>query len=144
MTAYRIERITLIALALFGAISAIGGGIAILVGSIEFPLEWLTGTPFRSYTIPGLVLTFIVGGSHLLAGVALIRRDDWGVPAAAMTGLIMIVWIIVEIALVGSEPGIMRQLQTICMIIGLFELGLAALLWKAPKHTTDASKQEVA
>ena len=50
------------------ALSAIGGGIALLLGTYkdgvlieaggrgQFPLEWLQQTPFSNYTIPALIL----------------------------------------------------------------------------------------
>ena len=53
----------------FNAISAIGGGIAMLVGADKFPVEWLRNTPFSDYTIPAFVLAIVVGGSSLIAAV---------------------------------------------------------------------------
>ena len=49
----------------FIALTAIGGGIVILTGVDQFPLEWLEGTPFPDYTIPALLLSVVVGGSGL-------------------------------------------------------------------------------
>ena len=63
------------------ALSAIGGGIALLLGTYkdgvlieaggrgQFPLEWLQQTPFSNYTIPALILAIGVGGSSLIAAV---------------------------------------------------------------------------
>jgi hypothetical protein len=39
----------------FIALSAIGGGIAMLVGADKSPVEWLRNTPFSDYTIPALL-----------------------------------------------------------------------------------------
>jgi len=48
----------------FVAFTAIGGGVTLATGMDKFPAEWLTGTPFRSYLIPGLILAVVVGGSR--------------------------------------------------------------------------------
>src|SRR3954453_11324982 len=47
---------------LFLGVTEVAGGLAILAGAISFPSEWLRGSPFSTYTAPGLVL--------LLVGVA--------------------------------------------------------------------------
>jgi hypothetical protein len=56
-------RITIGLLTGFIALTAIGGGIALLIGieGERFPLEWLQGTPFTDYTIPALLLALVVG-----------------------------------------------------------------------------------
>ncbi len=46
----------------FIALTAIGGGVAILVGLDKFPLEWLHITPFKNYTIPAFILVIGRGG----------------------------------------------------------------------------------
>ena len=51
------------------ALSAIGGGIAMLLGADKFPVEWLRNTPFNDYTVPALMLAIVVGGSSLIAAV---------------------------------------------------------------------------
>ena len=46
------------------AIGASGGGIALLAdisgGVIHMPLQVLTGTPFRSFLVPGLTLLLLL------------------------------------------------------------------------------------
>ena len=76
---HKLIRIVIGVPAAFNALSAIGGGIALLAGTYKdgvlieaggqarFPLEWLQGTPFSDYTIPALILTIGVGGSSLIA-----------------------------------------------------------------------------
>jgi hypothetical protein len=50
----------------FVALTALGGGIALATGleADRFPLDWLRGTPFRNYVIPGLILAGVVGGAR--------------------------------------------------------------------------------
>lgn len=106
----RIQQRALIMVALLAAGSALSGGIAVLLGAIELPLEWLEESVFSDYTVPAVVLAVIVGGSQLIAAAALIRREARGLEAAFAAGVIMIGWIIAEILIVGSEPGLMATL----------------------------------
>lgn len=61
--------VVLLTLDAFVALTALGGGVALVAGLEEgrFPLEWLRGTPFTSYTLPGLLLAALVGGSAAVA-----------------------------------------------------------------------------
>lgn len=49
----------------FGALNAAYGGYYGLSGAKGVPLEWLSGSPFRDYFIPSLILLVVVGGSFL-------------------------------------------------------------------------------
>ncbi len=59
-------RITLVVIELFVGLWAVIGGVGLVTGAIPFlqmPIEYLQGTPFSDYTIPGLLLLLVVGGS---------------------------------------------------------------------------------
>jgi len=130
------EHRALLSLALFSAGSALGGGIAMLVGGIEFPLEWLDGSMFANYTVPAIVLAANVGGSQMIAAAAMIRREPWRLETVVVAGVIMMGWIVVEIAIVGSESGLMRTLQIIYFVLGLAEAVLAG--FGLPRRATAA------
>ena len=69
----RALRVVLFIVDLFVALTAIGGGIALFTGlesDERIPPEWLDGTPFKSYVIPGLILAVVVGGSAAIATFA--------------------------------------------------------------------------
>jgi hypothetical protein len=114
--------------AAFNALSAIGGGIALLLGTYkdgvlieaggnaQFPLEWLQHTPFSDYSIPALILTIGVGGSSLIAAALLFTGRDEGILASVVAGLIMAGFIVGEVVMLK---------QGISLIEGLyFGLGL--------------------
>jgi hypothetical protein len=96
---HKLERIAIAVLAAFIALSAIGGGIALLLGTYQhgvlveagtgaqFPIEWLRNTPFSDYTIPALVLAIVVGGSSLIAAVTVFTGREAGVLASMAAGL---------------------------------------------------------
>jgi len=111
----------LLALLLFNGIGAIAGGIAVMRDAMPFPEVWLEGTPFHSYLLPGLILFLAVGGSHLAAAYAILRRHPLAKKAAVLAGIILTSWMIGELALIGFKAPI--QVWFVC--VGLLEFGLS-------------------
>lgn len=70
-------------------------------GAPDVPVEWLQGTPFRSYFLPSVVLFTVVGGSLLLAAVAMMA--NWTRARAVTFGALAILftWLAVQVALIG-------------------------------------------
>jgi len=127
-------RIALGVIEAFIGLGAIGGGIALLIGAFAqwLPIAWLAGTPFSDYTIPGLVLTFVVGGGMLLAAATQFIQREWSVLLQAAMGLILIGWEIVEVAIIDQYeqavvPSTVVQ-QVLFSVLGLAIFGLAAYL----------------
>ncbi|MFT4210618.1 MAG: hypothetical protein QM626_01995 [Microbacterium sp.] len=84
----------------FNLVSASVGMVGLtLGGGMGIPADWLDGSIFDSYLWPGVILGVVVGGTQALALIAQYRRFDlaWGLHAAA--GLVMMIWIFVEIAI---------------------------------------------
>ncbi len=120
------------------ALSAIGGGILLLVGTYQngvlieaggqgrFPLEWLANTPFSDYTIPALVLAIGVGGSAVIGIITLFTGRRVGILASGAAGLILVGFISVEVILL--KQGVS---WTECLYgwFGLMIAGLAVYLW---------------
>ena len=123
----------------FNALSAIGGGRALLLGTYQdgvlieaggrgqFPLEWLHNTPFSDYTIPALILAIGVGGSSLLATVTVFTGRKIGVLASIVAGLIMAGYIVVEVVML--RQGI-SWIEGLYFGLGLAISGLATSLWR--------------
>ena len=59
---------------IFNAVSAIGGGITLVTGTLPVPKDLLRHTPFESYVIPGLCLGVVIGGSAIVGAVALLSH----------------------------------------------------------------------
>jgi len=92
---------SLVALTLFGALSAIVGavlGVASNGGGV--PLEHLANSPFSSYVVPGLILGVVVGGTQLAAAVALLARHRLALLLSAVAGFGMLIWIFAELAII--------------------------------------------
>lgn len=125
----RIFSSALVVLLIFGAVSAFGGAVlAIVFNGAGVPLEHLAGTPFSTFFIPGLILGGILGGTQLVAALALLRRRHWALLMAAIAGFGMLIWIFIELAIVGYS-----WLQSVYFGLGVLELALVlALLGIAP------------
>jgi hypothetical protein len=122
-------RTILILLNAFLALTAAAGGIALLTGWISPGIELLQGSPFTSYTIPGLALLLLVGGSAFVATVLMLLRHPYGVPASAVAGVMIIGFELVEVMVIGSPAGLARNLQLFYASLGLLIAVVAAGMW---------------
>ena len=64
----------------------------------QFLARWLEGTPFLDFTLPGVILGLVVGGSALLATVASLRTARAWALASVFAG-VMMWWIIGEMVI---------------------------------------------
>jgi hypothetical protein len=85
----------------FGALNAFAGGYYGLSGAKDVPTAWLAGSPFSSYFIPSLLLFVVVGGSLLAGAVAVFARWRSARRYAFVAGVILLVWIAVQLAIIG-------------------------------------------
>jgi hypothetical protein len=111
----------LLVLFLLNGIGAIAGGIGVMRDAMPFPDVWLQDTRFHSYFLPGLILFLAVGGSHLAAAYAILRRHLLAKRAALFAGLVLTGWMIGEIVLIGFRAPI----QVWFLGMGLLEFGLS-------------------
>lgn len=125
-------RVGLYVLGWFNLISALVGMVGLTVGGgLGIPLEWLEGSIFTSYFWPGVILGVVVGGIQAVALAAQYGgyRVAWGLHSAA--GLIMMIWIFVEIAIML----VWSPLHGIYFAAGLIQTVLAVLAlgaWPRP------------
>lgn len=126
----KLRQTGLILLTGFIALTAIGGGIALLTGleSNRFPLEWLRGTPFPDYTIPALILAIAVGGSALVACLMLIMRHRMSLPVSVASGVIMMGYIVVEYLILQQEPPGPARIEVFYFGLGAVIVALAGTL----------------
>lgn len=99
------------------AFNAIGGGWYGLSGAPAVPTGRLAGTPFSNYFIPSLILLLVVGGSALYAGLCVIRRSPRARIASAASGLILLVWIGVQLALIGYLSWLQPAMAALALLI---------------------------
>ncbi|MDI6697132.1 MAG: hypothetical protein QME21_18960 [Anaerolineales bacterium] len=122
-------RILLGILTAFLGLTAIAGGVGLLTGVAAPPVEVLAGSPFNDYTLPGLALLFLVGGSGLTAAYLTARRWRYAPLACAAAGAIIVIYEVIEILIIGSPPGIARNLQIFYFTLGVLIL-LLSFSWQ--------------
>ena len=103
--------VALIVLTIFLALTALAGGIQLLEGTYAPSVDMLSGSLFKDYTIPGLALGLIVGGSAIFAAVLLIRKSKYSILFATTAGVIIMFFEFVEVLAIGSPVGVARTLQ---------------------------------
>src|SRR6476619_4862054 len=93
----RAARWALVAVEVFVAVGAVYGGIGLIAGNaIHISDDWLVGTPFDSWVLPGIFLLLIVAAPMTIAAVAELRRRQWSYTASVFAGVAQIGWIIAE------------------------------------------------
>lgn len=112
-------RILLTILAGLLGLSAIPGGVALLINFQAPPVEQLKGSPFSDFTIPGLALLLLVGGTAVLAAVLLVRHSRFALTSSAFSGVVVMIFEFVEVLVIGSPPGPARVMQ-----VGYFAIGV--------------------
>lgn len=109
----------------FVAITALISGVIIILqpdGSMmQMSTDLLKTSPFKTFLIPGIVLTVFVGGSSAVALVLNIlknkRRYEWAIAAGVMT----CGWVIVQMILIN----IFFWLQFVYLGIGILMILIA-------------------
>src|SRR5579859_5423041 len=137
MMKHKFVRITLVVIELFVGLGAIMGGVGLITGAIPFiqmPLAYLQGTPFSDYTVPGLFLLFVIGGSFLFAAATIFTRHELGVLVSGLAGLLLLGFEAVEAPIIDrfevARPFAVPQ-QILMAVFGLACFGLATYLWNA-------------
>lgn len=99
------KRGLLIAAELFVGIGALFGGIGLIADAEGLGMrdDWLAGSAFADYRIPGLFLFVVIGGGMLLAAALTIARSSLTSFAATVMGLVLLLWLLIETAILGFQ-----------------------------------------
>jgi hypothetical protein len=100
-------------------LNALGGMAYALGGAEAVPADWLRGSPFRSYRLPGLYLGTVVGGSCLAAAVAAVRDAPWAREAALVSAAAMVSWIGAQVAIIGYRSPLQPAVASAGAAVGL-------------------------
>jgi|SRR5579859_4626686 len=124
-------RIGVVAADVFEAASAIVGAVGLVVGFMDIPVSVLSGTPFADFTVPALLLGFVVGGSAVAAAlITALQLRPYDALASAAAGCITVGWLTIEVAMIGLGS----WAQVVWWLVGLVMIILAGMLWQAEMH----------
>lgn len=105
---------------LFQGLSGLAGGFGLILdptgSNLSIPVEWLDGSPFDSYFIPGLILFFGLGVFPTYVAYGIWSSRAWAWLSALLVGFMLIIWIAVEILVIGYQP--VPPLQLIYGLLG--------------------------
>jgi hypothetical protein len=120
----------LVVLEVLLSLGALGGGFVLILAPrgeiMPLPLSALAGSPFDTYLGPGLILFSVLGLGPLIAARLAWLRHPFAPIAAFIVGVALLIWVAVEIAIIGysSEP----PLQAIYLTLGA-AITLGAIGW---------------
>jgi hypothetical protein len=116
----------------FIGVTAVAGGFRLVSnpsGTLDAPIAWLSNSPFNNYFIPGLVLLIVIGFGNVLAGMVTVLRKRYAGSIAAVLGVFLILYMMIEVWFVGLR----NFLQPLYFILGVIELILGLKLVKLVK-----------
>jgi glucan phosphoethanolaminetransferase (alkaline phosphatase superfamily) len=107
-------------------LSGAAGGLLLIIDPsgnlINMPLRWLSGSPFANYLMPGLFLFAMLGLFPLIVFFGLLIRHKHSWLASLFIGSTLILWIFIEIIIIGFQ--IQPPLQIIYGSLGILIIAL--------------------
>ena len=109
------------------SLSGLLGGVSLIIdpsgNMIDLPVSWLAGSMFQNYLIPGIILLVVLGVFPMITLIGLINGTKRSLIYARLVGYALVIWIAVEIFIIGYKPE--PPLQMIYGIVGIIILLLA-------------------
>jgi hypothetical protein len=115
----------------FAALNAFGGGYYGMAGAEGVPLEWLEGSLFHNYFIPGLILFVVVGGAFLFASVGVFARFRFARKISFLAVVVVFGWLAVQLSIIGYVSW-MQPVTALTAVVILI------LTWFLPKSVKKA------
>jgi len=101
----KLSKRTFIVLQVFNGLSALAGGYGLMGDpsgkSLQMDASMLSGSPFESFLIPGIVLFLVNGIGNTTGAILSLTRYKYAARVAALFGLILMIWIISQVAWMG-------------------------------------------
>jgi hypothetical protein len=139
-----ITRILAIVFLYFVGTSALIGGWGLLSDpsgeAVGLSLNLLENTPFRDFYFPALILLLVNGLGSLIIGSLAIMKAKYFQLLIVMQGLLLIGWIMIQMAMIGA----IYWLQFLYGGIGLLIMVSGILLYEWHHHNGVVRKKELA
>jgi hypothetical protein len=102
----------------------LAGGLELVTGwPRRQPLEWLEGTPFKSFVAPGLLLGGLLGGGNTWACYESTRHTRRWPVAAVIAGSLTTGWICTEAKML-NQPDAPTPIEVLYGSLGVILAGL--------------------
>jgi hypothetical protein len=115
-------------LEVFLGLGAMAGGAMLILGPdghlLGMPTTMLSGTPFRDYLVPGIILFTAVGLAPMVIAAITLRRHPIAPLAAVAVGLTLIGWITVEMVMLNG-PGSLAWAFYLVLGCAIVAVGIA-------------------
>jgi hypothetical protein len=109
---------------LIGVSALVSGVLMMIVPDghlMSMPLSMLEGSPFKDFFFPGLILLSVNGLGNIFSGILSLKRHRLAGYAGIVFGLALIIWIFVQVSMIGGG----HWLQYLYFCLGMLELLLA-------------------
>ena len=119
-------------------VAAVGAGQAFVRdpsgGALGMTKEWLDGSPFPDFRIPGLFLAIVIGGANLASAAALLKRHRLASWLSLATGVLLVAWVAIQTAIIGFR----HWSQAIWWVTFSLVTVLAGLLFRGERREEEA------
>jgi hypothetical protein len=129
-------------------VAAVGAGQAFVRNpsgaALGMTADWLDGSPFPDFRLPGLFLAVVIGGANLLTAVLLWRRYPVSPLASLGTGGLLVTWVAIQTAVIGFRhwsQGIWWVTFVVVTVLAARLVGLGAR--RSPTRTVTTDLQGV-
>ena len=126
----RMIRGTLILLHLVLVLTALGAGQALARRpsgeDLAFETDWLEGSPFRDYRIPGLFMVLVIAPANLLALAGQVGRKGAAPYLSVGCGALLVGWLVIQTAIIGYRHWsqlIWAVIFPLTGVLGLVQMG---------------------
>lgn len=105
----------------FQGLSGLAGGFGLMLDptgeSLGIPQRWLANSMFDTYFIPGVILFVVLGIFPMICYAGLWKQKSWAISGSFVTGVALVIWIVVEIYMIGYQSN--PPLQLIYGVTGI-------------------------
>jgi hypothetical protein len=115
----RIAFLTEGVLQVFIGVGAVASGALLVIApdgrAMQMPLDMLSGSPFGSFLIPGLILFLVHGVGNIVSAILCFRMRRIAAFSGMLFGFALIIWIYVQVTMIGGG----HWLQYLYFVFGL-------------------------
>lgn len=122
----------------FLGLGAMAGGAPLILAPdghlLGMPTKMLSGSPFHTYLVPGILLFTVIGLAPMLVAAITIRRHPLAPLAAVAVGVTLIGWICVEMVMLNG-PGSLAWAFYLVLGSAIAAIGIAWRLYSPSAKT---------